>query len=153
MGGATCSTPLFAGAPAFRGAERPRGARAVLSSPRRRGAEVGSPGPLNAVGAVLSGDGRVAELRFVHAAGRVVRLHFRPEEAGAVLSSVEAASAEVCKGQGELLGGADPWDAFPVTAKHVTEVQGGMTSDGVPSDGLRLDSSLDRARTAAWLKG
>lgn len=116
---------------------------------------------LNAFGAALSGDGRVAELQCARVDGCVIRLHFRPEEAGAVLLGIEAALAKVAAAQRMLLQGSDPRDAFPVTAKSVTRLQGGIASDGTPivslvlSDGLRLDFSLGRVPLSgmiAWLK-
>lgn len=116
---------------------------------------------LKAFGAALSGDGRVAELQCARVDGRVVRLHFRPEEAGAMLLGIEGALAKVAAAHRKLLQGLDPRNVFPVTAKSVSRIQGGIASDGTPivslllNDGLRLDFSLGRAPLSdliAWLK-
>lgn len=116
---------------------------------------------LKAFGAALSGDGRVAELQCVRVDDRIVRLHFPPEEAGAMLLGIEGALAKVAAAHRKLLQGLDPRNVFPVTAKSVSRIQGGIASNGTPiislmlNDGLRLDFSLGQVPLSgliAWLR-
>ena len=116
---------------------------------------------LKAAGTALSEDGRLAELRLVRLDNSVACAHFRPEEAGAVLLCIEEALAKTAAAQRTLLKGRDPRNSFPVTAKHVTTIQGGISSQGVPilslvlGSGVRLDFSLPPAaipEIVTWLK-
>ena len=133
----------------------------ALPPPTTEVCEVEPPQLLKAVGTALSGNGRLAELRLVRLDDSVACAHFRPEEAGAILLCIEEALVEIVAAQRTLLKGRDFRNSFPVTAKHVTKIQGGIFSQGFPilslvlGSGLRLDFSPSPAaipEIVTWLK-
>jgi hypothetical protein len=116
---------------------------------------------LDAVGAALSTDGRVAELQFLRKNKKAAYIQFPTEAASSILLNIEQALGKLFRMQREMLKGADPRHFFAIGAKHVVKIQGAV-AQGSPvvsfllKSDVRMDFRFDQTairELIEWLQG
>jgi hypothetical protein len=115
---------------------------------------------VEAVGASLSADGTVSELRFSRKNKSVIPIEFPTAAAASVLFNIEQALGRLFELQRAMLKGQDPRTFFSLGTKHVVKVQGAIAQgmaivSFVLKSNVRLDFALDRTRVRElieWLQ-
>jgi hypothetical protein len=104
---------------------------------------------LEAIGAALSEDGQVAELRLVRKNGTADHVRFPAAAAASVMLNIEQAIGTLFEKQRAMLAGQDPRTFFAIGAKHVVAIQGAV-AQGAPvvsfvlKSGVRMDFRLEQ---------
>jgi len=112
---------------------------------------------LTSIGAALSDDGKIAELRMQIANGQIAFLPFPAEAAATILVGIERQLGRVFEMQRARLGGHDPAAFFAMGALCTKEVLGTIATDGTPllsfvlKSGLRLDFPLEKTKISGLI--
>jgi hypothetical protein len=116
---------------------------------------------LRTISYAISADGQTVELRFSRKDGTIAKIQCAYGNLPDVISQIERAAKEAWEIQSSSLGGFNPRDFYPVTAKKVKTIEGGKAKDGTPvvtlvlTTGVRLALTVDRNAISdliAWLE-